>query len=327
MNMRWKLALVILVVMSVSNSLAQMVVKNSAQSPLMIVTQDGRVGIGKTDPSQISALLQADGARFFSTFWGIPSYVGAVIQTNNEGAGDVVERGLVVSVPSSIQLNPGKWRKALTAVVWDESNNRYAVAGSMASDSQLPVAEGGTRDFRAVEGYVHQGFAFPANSRTMAGHFASGLNGPNDYNLYVSGAAKSYFQSSMGIGTTLPRGKFDVAGTVWADLTAGSGVPVQCNNGQLVINTSSEKIKENIRTFQTKFDAILDARPVTFNYKGQDQSSLGYIAEEFDALGLKDLVYYQNGKPEGIHYDKMSVYLLEVLKTLKNDVEELKRRR
>ena len=67
---------------------------------------------------------------------------------------------------------------------------------------------------------------------------------------------------------------------------------------------------------------------------GHGQTGIGFIAEEFAALGLTDLVVYdKDGRPDGIQYDRVPVYMLEVLKKqvqatelLRQDNELLKQR-
>lgn len=49
---------------------------------------------------------------------------------------------------------------------------------------------------------------------------------------------------------------------------------------------------------------------------------MGYIAEEFDALGLNDLVVYDEfGRPDAIEYSNIPIYLLEVMKDQKIALE------
>ncbi len=200
----------------------QMMIKNSFETPVLIATQDGRVGIGLTQPDQIMSTLHVSGAKYYETFWGIPSYSGAYIATNNEGQGNIVERGLVVSVPYDPTLSTGMWRKALTSVVWDNTpnSNQYAVSGSMAAD----IYADNHRIYRAVEGIVNNVFDFDAvpapagGVRTVAGAFFNHRSGSEDFNLRVNGTSKSYFESTVGIGTTNPVGMMNVSG---AKLSSG----------------------------------------------------------------------------------------------------------
>lgn len=96
--------------------------------------------------------------------------------------------------------------------------------------------------------------------------------------------------------------------------------------------TSSRRYKNNISLLSDDFNKILLAEPKAFTWKNDGKADIGFIAEEFDALGLKDLVIYnQEGQPDAIKYDKVPLYLLEVVKgqqkaidSLKAELEELK---
>ncbi|MFC1568066.1 tail fiber domain-containing protein [Candidatus Margulisiibacteriota bacterium] len=88
---------------------------------------------------------------------------------------------------------------------------------------------------------------------------------------------------------------------------------------------SSRRYKENIRPFRDDFWKILKLEPKAFTWKTNGKETIGYIAEDVDQAGLKDLVLYnESGQPDALSYNKMSVYLLEVVKELKAGVDELK---
>lgn len=89
-------------------------------------------------------------------------------------------------------------------------------------------------------------------------------------------------------------------------------------NNQLVRfpSFSSQRFKNNIRPLNENFSAILNAEPKAFTWKESGGPGIGYIAEEFHALGLQRLVTYdENGEPFSVDYKMIPVYLLEVVKT------------
>jgi hypothetical protein len=85
---------------------------------------------------------------------------------------------------------------------------------------------------------------------------------------------------------------------------------------------SSARYKENIKPLQDDFSKVLQAESKSFSYKANGEPGMGFIAEEFDALGLSNLVTYKDGQPDGIKYDMVPVYLLEVLKDQATVIEE-----
>jgi hypothetical protein len=77
-------------------------------------------------------------------------------------------------------------------------------------------------------------------------------------------------------------------------------------------------------------EEIKKLRPVTWIYK-EDKTNrrhIGYIAEEVnESENLKYCVSYdENNEPDGLFYDKFTVYLTEALKTALNKIDELENR-
>ncbi len=113
---------------------------------------------------------------------------------------------------------------------------------------------------------------------------------------------------------------------------------------------SSERFKENITSLDRDFSRLLDIEPKAFKEKGDTgvelfnitnddgtgfveerpgspesdtKESFGYIAEELDALGLRELVIYDNqSRPDSIHLKyRIPIYVLELLKTQQKDID------
>jgi len=99
-----------------------------------------------------------------------------------------------------------------------------------------------------------------------------------------------------------------------------------CADGVTICKaTSSRRYKEDILPLEDDWNKILQVTPVSFEYVGADNRSFGYIAENLDALGLKDLVIYDTeGRPDAIQYDKIPLYILEVVKQQQIDINTLK---
>ena len=111
-------------------------------------------------------------------------------------------------------------------------------------------------------------------------------------------------------------------------MAAGAGISlVRSSNGDILQTTSSIQYKENVRSAK-KIKNLLQAKPVLFDYKNNDEDKdiYGAIAEEFHELGLQSLVYYQNGKPESINYEKIGLALIPYVKELYGRIEELERK-
>ena len=100
------------------------------------------------------------------------------------------------------------------------------------------------------------------------------------------------------------------------------------STGLFYYDNSSRKTKENITSLEDDFTKILQVAPKTYTRPGDAKNwEIGYIAEEFDELGLNSLVYYDDdGSPGGINYRKISMYLVEVVKELEQKLHTYENR-
>ncbi|MBK9335628.1 MAG: tail fiber domain-containing protein [Lewinellaceae bacterium] len=98
----------------------------------------------------------------------------------------------------------------------------------------------------------------------------------------------------------------------------GNGVTLQWGSGGEVVQaTSSARYKENITSLEENFEVLLQAEPKKYTRKGGNPTAweVGFIAEEFEALGLTPLVFYdEQGRPNGLYYEKMVTYIVPILR-------------
>ncbi len=88
------------------------------------------------------------------------------------------------------------------------------------------------------------------------------------------------------------------------------------STGEIGYDNSSRRYKTNIVDLNDDWYKILQARPVRYDRPNSPgEWEYGYIAEEMDSIGLGNLVFYdQEGLPENFNYEKMILYLTELLK-------------
>jgi hypothetical protein len=132
----------------------------------------------------------------------------------------------------------------------------------------------------------------------------------------------------IGLGCW-PSADLDVNGDVKIRTmrTTTSGMMVCIDgNGQLLKMASSKRYKTNVQDLQDDPDKVLDLRPVRFQCTTTGQEDIGLIAEEV-AETMKDLVIYDaEGRPEAVKYDRVSLYLMQVVKNLRAENESLQQR-
>jgi len=125
-------------------------------------------------------------------------------------------------------------------------------------------------------------------------------------------AAGIHALSNIGIGTTNPSSKLDVVGNVKV-----SGI-ITCAD---INSTSDINLKNNIQTFTNGLDVVNNLRGVRFEWKKTHKPSIGVIAQELEEV-LPELVNGDN--PKTVNYNGIIGVLIEAIKELKLEVEELK---
>jgi hypothetical protein len=116
------------------------------------------------------------------------------------------------------------------------------------------------------------------------------------------------------------------------DLTWGAGAAngVSYAVDKLLISRegSSLRYKQNVQTLDDNFSKILSVTPRKYQmrdgYGPKDMWTFGYVAEELDAAGLQNLVIYDaKGRPDGVKYKKVVLYVTEVVKSQQKTIEHL----
>jgi hypothetical protein len=131
---------------------------------------------------------------------------------------------------------------------------------------------------------------------------------------------------NVGIGHTGPTEKLDVNGTArLRSMSTGTGTDVVVDaNGVLLKKSSSIRYKQNIRKLDSNPDQILQLNPVRFDWKTTGEADIGLIAEEVEKAVPDLVIYDKEGKPDAVKYDKMTVYLLQVVKAQQEQIDVLK---
>lgn len=131
------------------------------------------------------------------------------------------------------------------------------------------------------------------------------------------------------VGST---GDFRVQGMRTA---SGSANLVMDGSGNIKKVSSARKYKTAIKhldELSEKAERMLKITPAKWvdkealkNYN-DDSSYYGFIADEFHELGLTEVVQYnEQGEVESLSYDRLSIYLLPLIKNLYKEIAELKK--
>jgi hypothetical protein len=106
-------------------------------------------------------------------------------------------------------------------------------------------------------------------------------------------------------------------------ITGGIGISGQMT-ATSIVETSSIVFKENINPIENALDLIMNLVGVTYDRKDNKEHEAGLIAEHVYKVAPDLVSLDKDGKPYGIKYTKIGAYLIESIKSLKTEIEELK---
>lgn len=103
-------------------------------------------------------------------------------------------------------------------------------------------------------------------------------------------------------------------------------------SGQVIRDTSSRRYKYDVTRHHFDPHRVLSLQGVLYRRKDEWVDGApdpafypGLIAEEVHDLGLTELVVYDDqNRPDGVRYDRLVVALLDVVKDLRNEVDDLR---
>jgi hypothetical protein len=113
-------------------------------------------------------------------------------------------------------------------------------------------------------------------------------------------------------------------GTGTLVVTGGVGISGQITVTSIV-ETSSIAFKENVNPIENALNTVLQLIGVTYDRKdGSSVNEAGLIAEEVYKIAPNLVSLDKEGNPYGLHYTKLTAYLIESIKSLKNEINDLK---
>ena len=172
------------------------------------------------------------------------------------------------------------------------------------------------------------------SSNVFLGYWAGAYEGGSN-RLYISNSGTStpliYGQFDTGklcINCNDPSTAFDVNGHLTVRSWESAGATAVCRNINNTLSTcsSSTRYKEQIQDLSMGMETVERFRPVSFKWKGREEYDLGLIAEEVEEIDPLLVNYDDNGKVEGVKYMQLTAILVNALKELKAENDDLKKR-
>jgi len=277
---------------------------------------------------------------FNGTAW-VPGTVGG-------GGGTTVDCSTSFNTNYTIRgTGSGGWE--CTDAIWVTSTDRVGIGTTSPSSSfDLNIGTGG---------FLVDGSTTTSN---IAGKLRVGGTTSTSYDLQVDG--QTYITSGLRVGTTSTPNTGGILANsdietntrfVQGSSTSGTGtVMVRTSSGELRPQSSTLRVKTNIAPLRVDKDRLFALRPVEYDLKPAlgGGHELGLIAEEVeqvlpelvihgpartwtddsgipatDAQG-RELVDATRTEPYSVHYDRLAVLLLQVVKEQEQRIAELERR-
>jgi hypothetical protein len=127
------------------------------------------------------------------------------------------------------------------------------------------------------------------------------------------------------LGGTAITGSASISSTLSVGATAitGSASVSSTLTATTLVETSAIRYKENIQNLES-FDNIYKLRPVSFDWKSNNNPDIGFIAEEVNELFPLLVESNEEGVIEGVKYSKMVTVIVKTLQNQQQQIEELK---
>ena len=104
----------------------------------------------------------------------------------------------------------------------------------------------------------------------------------------------------------------------------GNALTYNSSTGEIVRATSSARYKKDIEPLLKDTNVLHSFKPVEFRYLAQDETETkqyGFIAEEMDLIDKDLVVYDEEGRPDGIYWDKINTYNICEVQKLRTELD------
>lgn len=311
------------VTVAINNAITLGDLANITGSPAITLTtgdatlSSGNINLTDTNTAATSGIIKFGGLRFVHNFGTNNTFLGSSSgnftltgQSNN-----------IVGHVAALNITNGFFNQAL-------------------GDDTLTVLTSGSRNFAGGHSTLHSitsgtsntAVGFEAGTGIVTGNdniligdsCGSALTGADSNNIFMDyvGVAGQSNQIRIGIDQT----KTFIVGIRGVTTDVNDAVPVLIDSaGQLGTTSSSIRYKDNVEDMLDSSSPLMDLRPVTFTYKQHisKKKQFGLIAEEVANIFPELVVYNDEGDPETIKYQDLSVLLLNEIKKLESRISKL----
>ena len=278
-----------------------------------VLTTDGAnpATISWTTPAAAGvALSDSTGGTALRLYHGSSTSGQLTTANSNSALTFVPSTGAIVSTIGQFPTIQGSVATSGTLTILSTTSGTKATAGILMTENIASTTTGtGTL---VITGGLGVGGRINATDFT-------GTIGANSRStaLFTTIGANSTVSFTAGTAST-------TTGSGSLQVTGGVGVTGQVT-AATVVETSSIVFKENVNPIEDALNKILQLVGVTYDRKdGSKMNEAGLIAEEVYKHAPELVSLDANGKPYGIQYTKLGAYLIESIKSLKDEIDKLK---
>jgi hypothetical protein len=273
-----------------------------------------------TSSSTTGSLRVAGGAGIAGGVWA-----GGAIRTDSTTVSTSTSTGALIinggaGIAGNTHIGGNLFVDSSTFVV-DATNNRVGVNATnpqttfeiRAGSPVLRLQESTTLGDKRLEFSVSAAGEARISANQSAQNLDFFLAGTRGVTFASGGNVAIYSTTSSSSTTT---GALIVAG--------GVGVQGTVTAASLV-ETSSITLKENINPIDDALETVMKMLGVVYDRKdGSNKNEVGMIAEHLNEFAPNLVGKDENGNPSSIFYTRVTAYLVEAIKKLKNEIDELK---
>ena len=292
-------------------------------------------GVTSSIQGQFTALDTAKAPKASPTFTGIPAAPTAAAGTNTT---QIATTEFVKSAVDAAKVSPAftgtPTAPTVTAGTVAANSTQIATTAFVSStvstaitNADAPTKTGtgasGTWGINITGNAATAGSAGTAGSATTAGSagIAAGLS--NRYTRSIAETANggisltSFASTVAGVGPDALQYQISMSGSYSGNFSVFGSITASQN----VTAYSDERLKSNVRTIDKALDKVSLMRGVYFDKDGE--ASTGVIAQEVEKV-LPEVVF--DGEYKSVAYGNIVGILIEAIKELKNEIEDLKQR-
>ena len=295
----------------------------STDGKVFVVTSNADVGIGTTNPT--SKLHVVGDINFTGTFYqGGTQFIASRWSATGSDIYRLSKVGINTSIVSSALTVNGD---VYVSGVVTATTFIGAVTGTATSTTNIPNLTGDITSANTATTL--------ATVNSNVGTFGNGTSIPT-ITVNAKGLITGVTTTAVTSGTTITDDTSTNATRYlpFTSATSGSISAANVSSTKLTFNpstgtlsatdfnsTSDISLKDNIQTIVNPLDKIIKLNGVTFNWKENQKPSIGVIAQELEKV-LPELV--TQGEVKSVNYNGIIGVLIEAIKELKKEIEDLK---